>query len=79
MHWMKRICRSCNEEFVLVPNKPGNINDCVNCAVETEMPPLAKVSYPSKNASEVQIEITSNRKDATRFNNAQKHHWSKAY
>jgi hypothetical protein len=71
MSWLNRVCRSCGDEFVLVPNKPGNINDCMNCAVETELPP--------KNASEVQIEITSNRADATRFNNAQKHHWSKAY
>lgn len=75
----KRVCRGCGEQFVLLPNKPGNINDCSECAVEIVRPYMAKVSYPSKNASEVQIEITQNCNDARRFNNSQKHHWSRAY
>lgn len=74
-----RQCQSCGEEFVLTFDKPGNINDCPACAVETHTHYMAKVSYPSKNASEVEIEITKNIKDAKAFNNSQKHHWSKAY
>lgn len=73
-----RKCIHCNEMFVLRPNKPGKINECELCANEPFTPYMAKVSYPSKNASEVQIEITKNVRDARNFNNAQRHHWCKA-
>jgi hypothetical protein len=67
-----RTCRSCETEFILRPNKPGNINDCPNCSVETAPKTVAKVAYPSKNSSLVEIEITQDVKAARLFNNAQR-------
>jgi hypothetical protein len=66
-----RICRQCGREFTLSPTKPGNINDCANCAVDVPLL-MAKVAYPSKNSSLVEIEITADRKAALAFNGAQK-------
>lgn len=71
----KRTCRTCGNMFDLTPTKPGNINDCINCAVEVVTPFRAMVSYPSKNASEVEITITQDVKAANRFNRSQRHHW----
>ncbi len=79
----KKVCIHCQEEFVVVPNKPGRINECLNCVMEmkteTFIIPMAKVSYPCKNASEVQIEIVYNNhvSDAKKFNASQRHHWCK--
>ena len=75
----KRNCRTCGEEFILTASKPGNINDCIHCAVEPAIKYMAKVSYPCKNASEVEIELTQNHSDAMAFNRSQLHHWSKPY
>ena len=68
----KRICRSCGEDFILTPTKPGNINDCIQCAGEDVPLLMARVAYPSKNSSLVEIEITADRKGAIAFNNAQR-------
>lgn len=68
----KRICQSCGDEYVLSPTKPGNINDCPNCSVETAPKIVAKVAYPSKNSSLVEIELTTDTKAAAAFNNAQR-------
>jgi hypothetical protein len=74
MRQPKRVCRTCGEEFILSPTKPGNINDCIHCAGEDVPLLMAKVAYPSKNSSLVEIEITSDRRGAMAFNRAQRRH-----
>jgi hypothetical protein len=59
-------------QFTLTPTKPGNINDCFNCAIETEIAIVAKVAYPSKNSSLVEIELTQDHAAANAFNGAQR-------
>lgn len=74
-----RICIHCGETFELTANKPGKVNECKDCAFETHLPLVAKVSYANGKASGVQIEITADTRDAARYNGAQRHHWSRAY
>ena len=67
-----RICRQCEEPYTLLPTKPGHIDDCPRCVTEDVPLLMAKVAYPSKNSSEVEIEITADRGAATAFNKAQR-------
>jgi hypothetical protein len=50
----KRKCRVCGTEFVLFPDKPGNINDCLNCAVDVPRK-AAKVAWSGKHFMEMEI------------------------
>ncbi len=75
----KRICRSCGKSFILTPNKPGNINDCIHCAKENHTKIMALVSYPSTASADIQIQLTQDHHIANKFNNAQRHHWSSAF
>lgn len=76
---MSRICRCCGDDFILTPNKPGNINDCTRCAKEPYKKIMALVSHTGSAASDIQLVLTQNQTKANRFNDAQKHHWSKAF
>lgn len=31
------ICRDCSQDFTPVPNKPGYINQCWDCAVDVDI------------------------------------------
>ena len=68
----KRTCRTCGAKFDLAPTKPGNINDCPQCSLEDVPLLAAKVAWSGKH--QVEIEITSNREEARRFNKAQRRH-----
>jgi hypothetical protein len=68
----KRTCRACGKKFDLIPGKPGNINDCPSCSGEDVPLLAAKVAWSGKH--QVEIEITSNRAKAQRFNRAQRRH-----
>ena len=67
-----RTCRKCTKDFTLMPDKPGNINDCPTCS-EDDVPLLmGKVSWEGKHF--MLLEITANREEATLFNKAQQRH-----
>lgn len=68
----KRICRTCGSEFELTPTKPGNINDCKDCAVEVVKPYYAMVAPTSKNSCLTEITLTQDAELAHRFNSVQK-------
>ena len=66
----KRTCRKCGDEFTLMPNKPGNVNDCLNCAEEDVPRLVAKVAWSGTHC--VEIEITPDAAAAAAFNSAQR-------
>ena len=65
----QRTCRKCSKDFTLLPNKPGNINDCAECAGEDVPLLMAKVSWENKHTPI--IEVTADREAAIAFNKAQ--------
>lgn len=70
MPFTKRTCRQCGSDFELLPDKPGNINDCPGCSVETVNKKAAKVAWSGKHF--VEIEIVDSMAEAHAFNAAQK-------
>src|SRR5208283_4703825 len=64
-----RTCRKCSRDFTLMPDKPGNINDCPACSEETVELLMAKVTWEGKHTPV--LEITANRQEAMRFNSVQ--------
>jgi len=64
-----RTCRKCTKNFVLMPGKPGNANDCPSCSREDVPLVMAKVSWEGKHC--MILEITADRAEAERFNRAQ--------
>ncbi len=66
---MARICVKCNEEYNLYPKKPGFINECGSCGIESEegIVPLGGImEYSHKTAPTIKIMTLSDTKEIIR-------------
>lgn len=64
------ICIKCHNEFVPLADHPGYVNVCVDCSKGDVPRLMAKVAWSGKHT--VEIEVTTNRREAERFNALQK-------
>ena len=65
-----RTCSLCEAAFLLLPDHPGKATECRDCTSETTERVMGKVAWSGKHVCE--LEITSNRQEAMRFNAAQR-------
>lgn len=52
------ICRDCQQEFALTPNKPGFINQCEECATDI---PIYKAEQGTEDSGVVETMTTKQR------------------
>lgn len=56
---MLKICRECESEFILTPNKPGKIFHCPACSSETVERLGGNMVFLHKTASTIEIKPAS--------------------